>query len=152
MLKIYTSLVSAMIYLMSINQGQPTGLLRATECKNPKGAFYDLHGNNKKWNYNDSIKMSITILTEHEGAHDILIKDSVGESTIKHSSRGYYFMPRSEKRFIIIFDTLPLGIFEIFQLEYNDDNTASLIYTIMKNGTPPHNASQVNTYVLSCKY
>jgi hypothetical protein len=152
MLKFKIFVISALLCIFSIAQGHATGLLRVTECTNPKGSFYDLHANDKKWTYDDSVKMSVSILTEHEAVHDIVIKDGVGESTIKHSSRGYYFVPRSEKRFTILVDTTPLGIFEIFQLEYNDNNSASLIYTIMKNGTPPHNSSQVSTYILSCKY
>lgn len=152
MLKFQIFIISGLLYIVSIAQGHANGLLRVTECANPKGAFYDLHSNDKKWDYDDSVKMSVSILTEHEGVHDIAIKDGVGESVIKHSARGYYFIPRTEKRFTILFDTTPLGIFEIFQLEYNDNNTASLVYTIMKNGTPPHNSSQVSTYILSCKY
>ena len=79
MLKFQIFIISGLLYIVSIAQGHANGLLRVTECANPKGAFYDLHSNDKKWDYDDSVKMSVSILTEHEGVHDIAIKDGVKE-------------------------------------------------------------------------
>lgn len=138
--------------LVSSEITSATGLSRVTECSNPSGMSYDVHASRSEWKPVNSSKLSVIIMTSHEDINDIIIKDGIGEETIKHSSKGYYVIRQGENRKAIIVDTSPLGILEVFQLEYNDDNTAFLFWTTMKNKTPPHGTTQTITYVFTCKY
>lgn len=128
------------------------GLERVTECTGSHGVIYDQLATEHSWMPDNLTKLSIIFVKQHTNELDIIIRDSVGDTTIKASSKGYQIIIDDDRHTTLTVNTAPLGIFEIFQLKYFDNRKASLVWTISKNGAPPHGTTSLATYAFDCKY
>jgi hypothetical protein len=140
--------------LMSYIQfsGQALALDRITECSSPHGLVYDQESPKHGWLGVAPQRLSVVFVKNHANEHDIIIKDGISDATIKANSKGYQLIVDNPNHLTIAINTSPLGIFEVFQLKYQDNRTASLVWFVSKNGTPPHGTSITTAYVFTCQY
>lgn len=148
----HTHLKTCALLFYILFTGQALAVDRITECSSPHGLVYDQTATDRGWLGEAPKKLSVVFVKNHANEHDIIIRDSIGDITIKANSRGYQLIVDNPNHLTITINTSPLGIFEVFQLKYHDNRTASLVWFISRNGTPPHGISSTTAYVFSCNY
>lgn len=94
----------------------------------------------------------ISFIKEHADHYDILIKYKDRTDIINPSVNGYSLTHSDENDFSIVVSTRPLGIIETFHVHLDSNQNGTLIWTIMKNNTPPMKSSKSSTFIFKCVY
>ena len=147
----YYCLVAIITWVTSI----PTpsmGVERVIECHEPKGMSFDLKTPNNGWIEETSIVKGVSFIKEHDDHYDILIRYNDKTDIIKPSLGGYSLSHEDDDSFSIIINTKPLGILETFHVHLQNNGTGTLVWSTMKNNTPPTKTTSTSTYTLKCSY
>lgn len=151
--KLRHSCVLQVIMLLAIVISTPSkGVERVIDCLEPKGMGFDLKSPNNGWVEETSAVKGISFIKEHEDHYDIILKYKDKADVIKPSSGGYSLSHEDDNSFSIIINTRPLGILETFHVHLENDRTGILVWSTMKNNTPPKKTTRSSTYTLKCSY
>lgn len=125
---------------------------RIIECTQPSGMSFDLKTPENGWRQEDLHVSGISFIKEHADHYDILIKYKERTDIINPSGNGYSLTHSDESDFSIVVSTRPLGIIETFHVHLDSNQTGTLIWSIMKNNTPPMKSSKSSTFIFKCVY
>lgn len=125
---------------------------RIIECTQPNGMSFDLKSPENGWRQEDLQVLGVSFIKEHADHYDILIKYKDRTDIINPSVNGYSLTHSDENDFSIVVSTRPLGIIETFHVHLDSNQIGTLIWSIMKNNTPPMKTSKSSTFIFRCSY
>ena len=147
----YYSLAVIITWVISLSTPS-IGVERVIECHDPKGMIFDLKTPNNGWIEESSIVKGVSFIKEHDDHYDILIRYKDKTDIIKPYSGGYSLSHEDDNSFSIIINTKPLGILETFHVHLQNNGIGTLVWSTMKNNTPPTKTTSTSTYTFKCSY